>query len=105
MAAKRYYMHTIDGRAAFFDERSGQIVFAEHRDHWQDDYPLVVMRESVEQIREDQRKTREYRKRMGFKDDVGKYDYVILSLGPGWIPWKVKAPAKKKARRRSTSTA
>lgn len=101
--SKRYYMHTIDGQAAFYSKANQQIVYAELRDHWEGDYPLCVMRESVEQIREDQRKSAAWRERQGFKP-IGKMDFVILSLEDGLIPWKPaakKAPAKKAALRRT----
>ena len=105
MTGKRYYMHTIYGRPAFYDKASGQIVLAELRDDWEDDYPLVVVRETVDQIRDDQRKTRRFRESMGW-NEVGKYDYVILSLEPGLIPWHSGELPKGKAsairRRRAT---
>ena len=101
---KRYYMHTLDGRPAFYSPEDKQIVFAERRDYWRDDYPLVVVRESVEEIRQDQRRTMAYRTRMGFKN-VMEMDYVILSLTPGIIPWKPTPSKTKHTRARRTQTA
>lgn len=91
---KLYYMHTLDGEPAFFQKE--QIVFAEKRDHWQDDYPVCVLRESVDQIRADQKKHCAFRARHGW--DVGALDFVIVSLESAVIPWK-PAPAKKATRR------
>lgn len=77
-----FYMHTIDGQPAFFDGE--QLVYAERRDHWEDDYSVVVLCTSEEQVREEQRASIAYRKQ--HKWTPSRYDFVIVSLTPGRIP-------------------
>lgn len=94
---KRYYMHTLDGRPAFFHEdgADSQMVFASLRDHWRDDYYVVQLRSSVKEIRKDQARHLKFRERHGW--EVGELDYVIVSLEAGVIPWKQpKAPTRKR---------
>lgn len=81
--SRKLYMHTLDGKPAYFDGE--QIVYAELRDHWQDDYSVCVLRTSVDQIRKDQEASRKYREKSRW--DVGEYDFVIVSTQPSLIPW------------------
>jgi hypothetical protein len=87
MPTERFYMHTIDGMPGYFG--GTQIVFAERRDHWQDDYPLCVIRRSERQIRREQAKSRATRKAwFPSEKNPPRYDFVILSLRHGTIPWR-----------------
>jgi len=83
---KVLYMHTLDGRPGYFDGE--QIVFAEDRETWRDDYYLCVVVESVERINDE--RTRSEAFRLKHKFDVPKYGYVILSEAAGVIEWTDK---------------
>lgn len=71
------FIHTIDGKPGFFDGE--QIVCALQRDHWNDDYPLVVPCRSVEQIRNERTISEAYRLRHRF--DVPRYDFIVVTTG------------------------
>jgi hypothetical protein len=92
---KRYYMHTLDGKPATFDEDGafGQIVYADQLPRWQDEPTPVVLRNTLDEIRADQQRSREFRERM--KWDVPRY---------GWCVVDVPAPGETRIsmRRRST---
>lgn len=78
---KTYYMHTIEGRPAFWCDRSEQIVYADVA-HWKGDRvsSKVRLRASLAQIREDQERSRANRRAWNFNDDAGKYGYTIVHV-------------------------
>lgn len=83
MKKKVWYMHTVDGRPGYFDGE--QIVFANDRGTWRDDYNFCVIVASVKQIDEERAKSEAFR--LKHKWDVPRYGYVILSDTPGIIEW------------------
>lgn len=76
----RYFMHTIEGKAATFSRRDGQIVFVDVLPHWQDKPNHALLRASVAEIERDQRVTQRNRASWKLKDPAGKYGYVIVDL-------------------------
>lgn len=77
----KFYLHTLEGKPAGFDGE--QICYAgKGHDRWK--APLV---QDLKTIREQQKKTFEYRKK-NFKETFDKYqttyDYVIVSLKNGY---------------------
>lgn len=80
----KLYIHTVDGQPGYFDGE--QIVFAERRDHWKDDYPLCVAVKSEAQIRSERERSIAFRRKHKF--DVPAYDFVIISTVPGVIKWE-----------------
>ena len=72
-----YYMHLIDGQPAYFDARSGQIVFANR----QSASRPVQLRNSLYQIKDDQRTTRLYRKSLGYELSA-KYSHIRVAIQP-----------------------
>lgn len=62
---KTYYMHTIDGRPAFF--AGDQVCFM---NFYGKPSKLAL---SLKQIRKEQAKSREYRQSIGFSDDHDRY--------------------------------
>jgi hypothetical protein len=76
-----WYMHTIDGRPAYFSEREGQIVFAEDHSRWEDESDACHLRSSLKEIERDQRRTDANRKKWGFVSKLSR-GYVIVSDVP-----------------------
>lgn len=70
--SKTIYIHTIDGRPAYFSEPDGQIVYVCHYDR------AAKPAHSLKQIRKEQKITKENRKKWGFNDnDYGYKRYKI----------------------------
>lgn len=67
---KKVYMHTLDGTPAFFD--GNQICFLP-RARTQD-----VLRDSLDQIRAEQRKTIAWREKHGFWGGGARYGHVMF---------------------------
>lgn len=76
----RYYMHTIDGKAATMSEADGQIVYADELPEPGGRPTHAVLRTSLRQIKRDQQTTRRNRALWKFKDSPGKYGYVLVDL-------------------------
>lgn len=69
---KTIYIHTINGAPAYFSEPDGQIVYVLH--YGRDAKPAY----SLEQIRHEQKLTKEYREKRGFDDnDYGYKRYRV----------------------------
>lgn len=68
----KVYMHTIDGKPAKYVEGE-QIVFLNNASK-------NVLRDSLNQIRADQKATIKWRKRNGFKCNDARYGYVMFYL-------------------------
>lgn len=69
MKSKVKYMHTLDGKPAAY-EPGKQVHFA----HWR---RPVVLADSLEQIKREQRASIAWRRRQGFRDDFKDvYDHV-----------------------------
>lgn len=83
---KKFYLHTVGGKPGWFDGE--QIVYAERRDHWQDDYNICVLATSIKQLRDEQKRSREYRESKGWY--VSDYGFVIVSVEGGIIRWRPK---------------
>lgn len=87
--SKSWYMHTIDGKPAFYAERNEQICYAMRRQN----FPILV--EDLATIREQQRKTIDYRMRQRCDVDPGEYGYITFP----------KVPVKRAATKRQRSSA
>lgn len=75
---RTFYLHTIEGKPAYFSRSDGQIVFAED-DTWRDKHGAQYVRSSVRQIRRDQQTTIRNRVKWfgeGKATDLGRYGYV-----------------------------
>lgn len=79
----RFYMHTLDGRPAYFDGE--QIVYANDQATWEDVSNVCVLRRSLRQIRADQRRTEQFRKRNHFSAFY-RLGWVIVGTEPGELP-------------------
>ena len=78
-------MHTVDRRPAYFDGE--QIVFCEILPHWQDDYQVALLRESLAEIESDQAKSTRFCRRNNFGLDLS-YGYVVVGLKREWVKRK-----------------
>jgi len=72
MKNKRYYLHTLDGRPAFFCPNQGQLLFATRRGKQR----LVP---TLRQIYREQRASRKHRKERGVPEHL-EYGYVGFYL-------------------------
>lgn len=70
----KFYMHTIDGKPGFWG--GDQICFASHGHQ-----VVNELAKSLDQIKREQEKTREFRKKSCGYDDA-RYGYIIVST-PG----------------------
>lgn len=66
---KTIYIHTIDGKPAYFSETNGQIVYAPR--HGRAAEPAY----SLKQIRREQKLTKEYREKRGYGYIQREYGY------------------------------
>ena len=73
----KMYLHTINGRPAGFSETDKQIVFANRnsRTKWK-----AKPVKDLKQIKEEQRKTFEFRKKNNYSFKEFEYDYVIIEV-------------------------
>ena len=71
------YLHTIDGRPAGFSTTNKQIVFANRysRTKWK-----AKPVKTLKQIKKEQKKTFEFRKKNNYSLDEKDYDYVIIEV-------------------------
>lgn len=72
MVAKSWYMHTIDGKPAFYSDWNKQICYAMRRQN----FPILV--EDLATIRRHQRATVEYRTREGCEVNPADYGYITF---------------------------
>ena len=71
------YMHTIEGRPAYFSQRDGQIVFADRRDYvWHSGPKPLTLCKSLRAIRAQQKLTLVNRLAWGMADPPGRYGYA-----------------------------
>lgn len=69
---KTYYMHTLDGRPAFFDGE--QICFLRRFGK-----PSMALAKSLKQIRLQQARSNEFRRSLGDYDEIKRYGYVRVT--------------------------
>ena len=74
----KLYLHTIDGRPAGFSKNDKQIVYANKNTttKWKAK-PVKDLR----QIKEEQKKTFEFRKKNNYSYEESEYNYVIIEVG------------------------
>lgn len=68
---KKVYMHTINGSPAKFSQHDGQIVYLSNR-------MRNVLRKSLKQIQNDQKKTIKNRKAWGCDDEKLRFGYICF---------------------------
>lgn len=73
----KMYLHTIDGKPAGYSESNKQIVFANSNGRLKWKAKPV---KDLKQIKEEQKKTFEFRKNNGYSFEREEYDYVLIEV-------------------------
>lgn len=79
MPDKKFYLHLIDGKAAYFSPRDGQLVYMEDSSYWRDEIGEQVLCSTLAEIREHEAITHRNRGKWGM-DRLGRYGYAIVTL-------------------------
>lgn len=73
---KRMYMHTIDRLPAFYDGQ--QVSFMNHGFRGRAGNQLLAL--TLEQLRAEQKASKQWRRKQGFSDHAEDYGYVVVAI-------------------------